>query len=169
MVDKTKTLTTLRFNRYDSTTVDEARALGNVDHDDDDRVVQLLSCESHVDSTLLTLLYQLDRSGLQVLAEDVRTRTPRWVDVPVVPNSFVVNTGLGTQLLSDGLLNATYHRVKLQPEARHSVALFVEFGYNATLEPFTATATSDLTKQWRGKLWGDYMTDANKKYKEYDR
>ena len=161
--DATKTLTTLRFNRYAAATVDEARAHGNVDHDDADEVVQLLSCESHVDSTLLTMLYVVDRGGLQVL-----NKSKAWVDVPVVPGAFVVNTGLGAQLLTDGRLNATYHRVKLQPEVRTSIAMFVEFGFNATLDLFSeAPPQSDLAKTWEGQRWGDYMTDANKKYKEY--
>ena len=105
-------LSTLRFNFYP----DRVAPHSVSNHDGAG-----LCCESHVDSGLLTLLYQDDRGGLQVRGAD-----GRWQDVPPDPDAFVVNTGLAMHRMTDGALAATRHRVLHQPGMRISLPFFFE-------------------------------------------
>ncbi len=76
---------------------------------------------SHKDSGLLTLLLQEPGvAGLQV------ELAGRWVDVPALPGTFVVNIGELLEVASDGYLSATAHRVVSPPadRDRYSVAFF---------------------------------------------
>lgn len=67
---------------------------------------------AHTDSGMLTVLFQSGNyTGLQVLAKD-----GSWVDVPVVPNSFVINIGdLMAQWTNDKWISTT-HRVVASAE-----------------------------------------------------
>jgi isopenicillin N synthase-like dioxygenase len=95
--ERPSSLSTLRFNHYSS----KAGPAATDAHDG-----AALGCEAHVDSGLLTLLYQDGQGGLQVQGPE-----GSWVDVPPDPNSLVVNTGLAFETLSNGRFRATRHRV----------------------------------------------------------
>ena len=62
-----------------------------------------------------------DVGGLQVLSDN-----GSWVDVPVVPGSFVVNIGQVFEVVSNGVCKATTHRVVLRQGSseRFSVPFF---------------------------------------------
>jgi len=105
-------LSTLRFNRYP-----ERAAPVTIAPDDGAR----LDCGSHVDSGVLTVLFQDGGGGLQV-----RDRRGAWRDVPFDPDALVVNTGLALQHLSGGALVATEHRVVHREGARLSIPFFLE-------------------------------------------
>jgi isopenicillin N synthase-like dioxygenase len=55
--------------------------------------------------TWLSILIQ-DESGLEVLSHD-----GKWIDVPVIPGTVVVNTGSMLMEATNGALPATIHRV----------------------------------------------------------
>ncbi|KAK6207821.1 2OG-Fe(II) oxygenase [Colletotrichum tabaci] len=57
--------------------------------------------------------------GLQALNKD-----GGWVDVPVVPGSFVVNIGQAFEVVTGGACRATTHRVLAGPRERFSVPFF---------------------------------------------
>jgi isopenicillin N synthase-like dioxygenase len=57
--------------------------------------------------------------GLQVL-----NKSGDWVDVPVVPGSFVVNIGQAFEVVTSGVCKATTHRVLGGPLERFSVPFF---------------------------------------------
>lgn len=57
--------------------------------------------------------------GLQALNRD-----GIWIDVPVVPGSFVVNIGQAFEVVTNGLCPATTHRVLAGPHERFSVPFF---------------------------------------------
>ncbi|CAJ2512727.1 Uu.00g008460.m01.CDS01 [Anthostomella pinea] len=57
--------------------------------------------------------------GLQVL-----NKAGYWVDVPVVPGTFVVNTGQAFEVVTNGVCKATTHRVLSGPHERYSVPFF---------------------------------------------
>jgi isopenicillin N synthase-like dioxygenase len=61
---------------------------------------------AHNDTGFVTLLATGETPGLQVLDP-----TGAWIDVPVVPNSFVLNIGEMLQAMSGNYLMATAHRV----------------------------------------------------------
>ncbi len=91
-------------------------------------------CGAHKDSELLTLLLQDEVGGLQ--AQDL---DGRWIDVPPLAGSFVVNTGELLELATNGYLRATVHRV-LAPAAgveRFSIAFFLAAGLGATVPHLT--------------------------------
>jgi len=76
---------------------------------------------AHKDSGLLTLLLQDKVGGLQVETGD------GWIDVPPTENTFVVNIGEVLELITNGYLRATRHRVLTPPAGvdRHSIAYFI--------------------------------------------
>jgi len=105
-------LSTLRFNFYPERVSPVAVAR-------DDGAG--LCCDAHVDSGLLTLLYQDARGGLQV-----RDARGRWLDIEPDPDVLVVNTGQALELLTGGELVATRHRVLHTKGSRLSVPFFFE-------------------------------------------
>ncbi|KAH6612021.1 hypothetical protein C7974DRAFT_438206 [Boeremia exigua] len=80
---------------------------------------------SHTDIQLLTLLWQDDSGGLQVLS-----RTDEWLDAAPVAGTLVVNVGDFLQRLSNDRFRSTVHRVYNRSErSRFSMPFF--FGFNA--------------------------------------
>jgi len=59
----------------------------------------------HTDSTFLTLLAQNPVPGLQI-----RTQSGEWIDAPVIPETFVVNTGDVLNRWTNGRFLSTPHR-----------------------------------------------------------
>jgi len=120
--NRPKTLTTLRFNYYQKQkkpveiSLQDGKALG---------------CETHVDSGIMTILYQDRKGGLQVQ----NRHNLKWYSVPYNKNSFVVNTGLALQHLTNGKFKATNHRVIINRKKRISIPFFFEPSYNFNLNP----------------------------------
>lgn len=88
---------TLRLLKYDKFT--------------DDNIL----CDPHTDSGLLTILWQSDK-GLQIKnnqskIEKLFPLSNDWVDIPFIKNSLIVNIGDTMEILTDGILKATEHRV----------------------------------------------------------
>jgi isopenicillin N synthase-like dioxygenase len=73
---------------------------------------------AHNDTGFVTLLATGETPGLQVLDS-----TGAWIDVPVVPNSFVLNIGEMLQAMTGNYLMATAHRVVASGQ-RMSAAYF---------------------------------------------
>ena len=88
---------------------------------------------AHKDNGILTFVLQDDQPGLQVELDD------NWLDVPPRRGSFVVNVGEALEMLTDGYLRATTHRV-VSPENgsdRISVAFFLGPRLDARLPRLT--------------------------------
>jgi len=73
--------------------------------------------------------------GLQAL-----NRAGEWIDVPPIPNTFVVNIGQAFEVISGGLCPATTHRVLSSDQDRYSI-------------PFFQGIRGDLTKEDFSVLW----------------
>ena len=107
-----KTMTTLRFNYYPKQykpieiSIQDGKKLG---------------CETHVDSGIITILYQDKKGGLQVQ----NRKNLKWHDVPFNKNSFIVNTGLALQYLTNNKFEATNHRVLFNKAGRISIPFFL--------------------------------------------
>ena len=86
---------------------------------------------AHRDTGFLSFVYQHEVGGLQV------ERDGSFVDVPVLPNAFVVNVGEMFQLVTRGYFKATVHRVVSPPPGVHRISLAYFFNpkLEATLEP----------------------------------
>jgi isopenicillin N synthase-like dioxygenase len=149
-----KTLSTLRFNYY-------PKQDKPVEVSSQDGVA--LGCETHVDSGIMTILYQDKKGGLQVQ----NRHSLEWYDVPHDPNAFVINTGLALEYLTNGRMKATNHRVLFNQEERISIPFFFEPSYDFILDPKYLDINENLI--YNIDNYEDFLTNSLKKFVEYDR
>ena len=149
-----KTLTTLRFNYYS-----KQRKPIEISTQDGEK----LGCETHVDSGIMTILYQNKKGGLQVQNRG----NLKWYNVPYNKNSFVVNTGLALQQLTNGKFKATNHRVIFNCEKRISIPFFFEPNYDFVINP----ALLKIKKKPLYKInnYEIFLAQSLKKFVEYKR
>ncbi|KAG5602035.1 hypothetical protein H5410_033405 [Solanum commersonii] len=75
---------------------------------------------AHTDKKSLTILYQDQVNGLQVLTKD-----GQWKNLDPTPNTFTVMVGDSLHAWTNGRMHAPYHRVMMRgKEIRYSVGLF---------------------------------------------
>ena len=149
-----KTLSTLRFNFY-------PKQDKPVEVSAQDGVA--LGCETHVDSGIMTILYQDKKGGLQVQ----NRHTLEWHDVPHDPTAYVVNTGLALEYLTNGKMKATNHRVLFNQEERISIPFFFEPSYDFKLDPKYLEISEDC--KYDIDNYENFLTNSLKKFVEYDR
>ncbi|KAF2464202.1 Clavaminate synthase-like protein [Lindgomyces ingoldianus] len=97
----------------------------------------------HTDFGYLTIL-KVDSPGLQVLSP-----TDKWVDVPCVETSFVVNVGDMFDQLTWGRYRSRPHRVRRPISGslpRYSFPLFFDFAWNAEMERLSLEHLSPLSE-----------------------
>ncbi len=82
-----------------------------------------LGAGAHTDYGLITLLFQDDVGGLQVL-----DKQQQWIDVPPVAGGIVINSGDLLELWTNGRYKSTLHRVqpKIGASERLSIAMFID-------------------------------------------
>ena len=84
----------------------------------------------HVDSTFMTLLAQNQVPGLAL-----RTRAGRWLDAPVMPGTFLVNSGELLRRWTNERFLATPHRViNRSGGARYSIPFFFDASIDYRME-----------------------------------
>ena len=98
----------------------------------DDDITTDLGIRSHTDWGYLTILWT-DNDGLQIKNND-----GVWIDVPVLPNHFIINIGDMLEILSSGKLKSTIHRVIVKKE-KYSMAYFYEPSLDTIIKPCTPT------------------------------
>ncbi|MGO9804635.1 MAG: isopenicillin N synthase family dioxygenase [Steroidobacteraceae bacterium] len=84
----------------------------------------------HTDSGFVTLLAQDGVAGLQA-----RARDGRWLDVPPLEGTLVVNFGQVLEQWSAGRIRATEHRVLGTDVERYSIPFFYEARSDAVIAP----------------------------------
>ena len=149
-----KTFSTLRFNFYPQ----QNKA---VEISSQDGVA--LGCETHVDSGIMTILYQDKKGGLQVQNKN----NLQWYDVPHNSNSLVVNTGLALQILTNDYFKATNHRVLINSEERISIPFFLEPSYDFVLNPNLLNIADKPI--YEVNTYEVFLNHSLKKFIEYDR
>ena len=83
----------------------------------------------HTDYGVLTILLQDDVGGLQV-----QTKAGKWIDVPPVDGTFVINLGDVLEAWADGAFTARPHRVQAPKDKdRYSFAYFYNPNLNAVV------------------------------------
>ena len=101
---------------------------------------------AHEDINLITLLPVASEPGLEI-----RTRTGEWVAVRPPPAAIVLDTGDMMQLMTEGRLPATTHRVVNPPSAtadraRYSMPLFVHPRPGVRLDPISGGPPGPLAE-----------------------
>jgi isopenicillin N synthase-like dioxygenase len=85
----------------------------------------------HTDSGAFTILAQDRVGGLEVL-----TRSQEWIQVPPLENSYVINLGEMMKIWTDGIFQATPHRVVNTSGAeRYSIPFFMNPDFDARIRP----------------------------------
>ncbi|MCB0404083.1 MAG: isopenicillin N synthase family oxygenase [Bdellovibrionales bacterium] len=109
----------------------------------------------HTDMGFLTLLFQDEKGGLEVLSQD-----NRWVAVPPIEGTLVINIGDMLEYWTHGIFRATPHRVRNPSQSpRLSLPFFFDPNWQATLEPISReqlpakwlqSISPDRRKRWDG-------------------
>lgn len=133
-----KACAALQFNSYPSCP-DPDRAMG---------------LAPHTDSTLLTILYQNNISGLQVQREG----SPGWVTVPPLPGALVINVGDLFHILSNALYPSVLHRVLVNRTCqRISVAYLYGPQPNVEICPHAKVVGPSQPPLYRAVTWNEYL------------
>ena len=122
-LDETKNLSVLRLNYYPK-------------HNKDDNAVEItednvkLACETHIDNSILTLLFQDHNGGLQIQ----NPKTKNWKTVNYISNSLIINTGSLLGLITNNKYVPVNHRVLFNINERISIPYFLCPQPNTPLE-----------------------------------
>jgi isopenicillin N synthase-like dioxygenase len=92
---------------------------------------------AHTDYECFTLL-KPTAPGLEVL-----NGAGEWIDVPPLPDTFVVNIGDMLELWTNGAFVATSHRVRRVAEERYSFPLFFNVDYHTEVKPLPQFVSRD--------------------------
>ena len=149
-----KTLSTLRFNYYPNQSKP-------VEISKQDGVA--LGCETHVDSSIFTIVYQDKKGGLQVQ----NRKNKKWYNVPFNKDALIVNTGLALQYLSKGKFKATNHRVLWNKSKRMSIPFFFEPSYDFKMSQSFLNRSSKIKDN--GLIYEKFLNKSLKKFVEYQR
>nr|QWJ73341.1 alkenyl hydroxalkyl producing 2 [Isatis tinctoria] len=106
---------------------DSVKANGGADVEE-----KKLGLPSHTDKNLVTVLYQYEIEGLEVLTKD-----EKWIRLKASHNSFVVMAGDSLYALMNGRLCRPFHRVRVteKKKTRYSIALFSTPNGHYIIEP----------------------------------
>ncbi|KAL0562042.1 hypothetical protein IC582_002490 [Cucumis melo] len=107
----------------------------------------------HTDSCFLTLLYQNNTSGLQVLREG-----KRWVTVEPVTGALVVQVADLLQILTNGLYSSPFHQAVVNRDRKRlSVAYFFGPPENAEISPIKKLVTPTQPLLYPTVTWAEYL------------
>ena len=94
---------------------------------------------AHTDRNLFTILAPGNTPGLQILMQD-----GSWLDAPLIPGTFVVNSGDTLRRWSNDRLLSTPHRVlNVSGRDRYSVAFFIKPELDTVLECLPTCRSAD--------------------------
>ncbi len=102
---------------------------------------------AHEDINLITLLVEATEPGLQIL-----TREGEWLDIVPIPGQLIMDSGDMLQVLTNGRIPATTHRVLSPPNAtgpRLSMPFFIHPHPDFVLEPIAHCVTADNPARFR--------------------
>ena len=116
----------------------------------------------HTDFGCLTILAQDEIGGLQV-----QTREGKWIDVPKLEGSFVVNVGDMLSRYTNGLLRSTPHRViNKSGKERFSCPFFFDPHTNAVVQPLKGTGKPKFSPINFGEFLCEELEASYEKHKK---
>jgi isopenicillin N synthase-like dioxygenase len=135
-----------------------------------------VGCGAHTDWGGITLLAQDEAGGLQVwLGEPGQHNKPQphgvdnqhgadapgWVDVPYVPDSFVVNLGDMMARWTNDRWRSTLHRVLPQPPGRErwSIAYFFDIDYHAQVSALPGCFSAEHPARYAPVTAGQHIAE----------
>jgi len=112
-----------------------------------------ISFDSHVDVSLITVLYQPHVANLQV-------ETPvGYHNIPSSDDCYLINVGGYMSHITNNYYKAPVHRVKFINAERLSLPFFANLGYYSKIEPFTPH-NPDLSPGYPALTFGQYFENA---------
>jgi isopenicillin N synthase-like dioxygenase len=127
-----------------------------------------LRAGAHTDYGSLTILAPTDApGGLQI-----KVKGGDWIDVPYVPDAFVINIGDMMARWTNDRWVSTMHRVVNPPSGsgpvkpRQSVAYFLHPNYDTVIECLPGCASDQVPSRYEPILAGDYMLAKEAKINE---
>ncbi len=118
-----------------------------------------LRARAHEDINLITLLVGAEESGLEV-----KSKNGEWIPIKASSNAIVCNIGDMMQLVTDGILLSTTHRVinytNSRSKSRYSMPFFLHPAPNITLK-------SIFNEDDEGVLADDFLNERLKAIKLY--
>lgn len=125
---------TLRLLHYFETPDDYMPREKGTPTDYADELGRRIRTQRHIDTGVMSILWQDENGGLQMLGRD-----EVWREVPTVADGLSVHCGDLLKAMSGGLIEATPHRVAGGGQERLSLGLFVEPDYDAMVLPPDST------------------------------
>jgi len=112
-----------------------------------------IGCGEHTDYGIVSLLWQIDRGGVEV-----QRRDGAWFSAERIPETFVCVLGDMTARWTNGAWPATVHRVVNRAEGeRHSVAFFCDPSYDCLVEPLPHFVGPDNPPRFAPITMGAHM------------
>lgn len=108
----------------------------------------------HTDSSFLTMLAQSELPGLAI-----RTSSGEWFDAPVIPGTFIVNSGDMLRRWTNHRFLSTPHRVINRNANRHRYAIpfFFDATYNYPMVCLPTCQSPDNPPRYEPTTYLDYM------------
>ncbi|XP_071721632.1 hyoscyamine 6-dioxygenase-like [Rutidosis leptorrhynchoides] len=115
----------------------------------------------HQDPSLITILYQGNSTGLQVMKDG------QWINVGANSNAFVVNIGNQLEIISNGKLRSIKHRVVTSTNGtRISIATFVNPSPDCIIEPAKNLVNELEPSRYTASRYKEYV-DHNNAFGDY--
>jgi isopenicillin N synthase-like dioxygenase len=109
----------------------------------------------HTDFGWITILMQDQIDGLEI-----KNANDKWISVPSIRDSLVVNVGDLMQRWTNDAYPATIHRVINRADTfRHSVAFFMDPDYHTRVECLSNCTSADRPARYAPIIVGDYMSE----------
>lgn len=125
---------TLRLLHYFETPDDYMPKEKNTPTDFADELGRRIRTQRHIDTGVMSILWQDENGGLQMQGRD-----EVWREVPAVTDGLSVHCGDLLKAMTGGLIEATPHRVAGGGQERLSLGLFVEPDFDAMVLPPDST------------------------------
>lgn len=107
----------------------------------------------HTDSGFLTLLAQSDIPGLAI-----RLPSGEWIEPPLIPGSYIVNTGdLAHRWTNERFLSTPHRVVHSTPVDRYAIPFFFDCSYDHVMECIPTCTGPDTPPKYAPTTYPEYM------------